>query len=150
MAEAEFVRRAIALGLTVCQPFNEGARFDFSVHSARTALRVQVKSRWTRSPDGHYTLPVSHRLNSATIPYTADETDILAAYLGPDDIWYIIPVSAAIGRVTAHFNPHRVRCRGRFEPFREAWHLLFEPPACSRLCPSAAKAGHELAAERHG
>ncbi len=125
IAEAEFLRRALGLGLVVCKPFNEGARFDFSVHSPRTAFRVQVKSCWSRSHRGSYNFPIAGHTAAGVRPYTADQIDIIAAYLAHEDVWYIIPIRAIVGHISANLNPRRTRTRARFEPFREAWHLFF-------------------------
>jgi hypothetical protein len=58
--------------------------------------------------------------------YSSAEIDFLAAYVIPCDAWYIIPVAAFDSIVSLNVAPHRP-ANGRFEKFREAWHLLRAP-----------------------
>jgi hypothetical protein len=52
--------------------------------------------------------------------------DFLAAYIGPMDLWYIVPVHVIQSSAAIVISPGaRLKQRGmRFEPYREAWHLL--------------------------
>jgi hypothetical protein len=58
--------------------------------------------------------------------YTEKDIDFLAAYIGPPDIWYIIPVHLIQSTAAIVISPGaRLKQRGmRFESYREAWHLL--------------------------
>jgi len=59
------------------------------------------------------------------ILYTAAEIDFLAVYIASVKVWYIIPVDCApASGVLAFYPSGRERGSGRFEEFREAWHLL--------------------------
>lgn len=120
LAEAMFVARALRLGFRVSRPFGESAPYDFVVEKNGVLRRVQLKSASRARRDGFYRLSaiVCH-----SRPYTARDTDFLVGYIFPADTWYIVPVSEL--RVCV-FN---VRCagHGRFERFREAWPLLWQP-----------------------
>ncbi len=84
--------------------------------------RVQVKSASTRHSRGYHVScfrPAGHRA------YRADELDFLAAYVVPEQAWYLLPVRAFAPRKTIVLFPRRRPTRGgRFERFKEAWHLL--------------------------
>ncbi len=49
--------------------------------------------------------------------YRASEVDYIAAYVGPEDEWYVIPV----GRVPSAFT---IVLPGQYARYREAWDLL--------------------------
>jgi hypothetical protein len=120
--ELAFMARAAALGLTVCKPLGDSASYDVVIGSPGSRLlRVQVKSVCS-SAGPRYTIHAGHRLRSRT-PYTADEIDLLAAWVAPFDTWYIIPVDALGGRARFRVYP-KPTSRGQFEGFRERWDLL--------------------------
>jgi hypothetical protein len=56
--------------------------------------------------------------------YTVAEIDILAVHIVPEKAWYVIPVEEFAPRKYLSFFPQNARSRGRFERFREAWHLM--------------------------
>jgi hypothetical protein len=51
-----------------------------------------------------------------------DPFDFVAAYLIPEDIWYIIPVEKFKGQGTITLNP-TVK-NSKYGRYKEAWHLL--------------------------
>jgi hypothetical protein len=55
-------------------------------------------------------------------PYGPNDFDFLAVYLIPHDLWYIIPKKDLRGRFTLVLYPNLKNAR--YEPYREAWHLL--------------------------
>ncbi len=94
--------------------------------------RVQVKSTMQRNHDG-YRCTIRDCRGGA---YTGNPFDFVAAYLLLEDIWYIIPAKFLRGKTVASLFP-RYR-RSKYEPFREAWHLL---PGIS---PDRRKAGTRI------
>jgi len=119
--EAAFLAKALYLGFTVCRPFCDNHQFDFLLISPSGAFsRVQVKSTWFRQKsDNGYRLFFSR----GGRPYTPEQIDFLAGYIGPEDAWYIIPVQS----LTCHsgaFYPHVPHTRSHWERYREAWRLL--------------------------
>ena len=58
--------------------------------------------------------------------YKAKEIDFLVAYIVPRDIWYVIPVSRITSstRLTHYPSGCSRKGAGRFEGYREAWHLM--------------------------
>jgi len=51
-AEAQFLSRAASLGLTVCKPWGDSARFDFIVENSEGCCRIQVKSTTSLRENG--------------------------------------------------------------------------------------------------
>ena len=130
-AELAFMTRAAALGLNVSKPWGDSARYDFIVEFRGRVFRVQVKS--TARPHQQRSRPNprarAYCINSATgsdrhLTYTRADADFLAAYIVPEDLWYVIPVCAIVGRRTLRLSPHHRRQRARYEKYREAWSLL--------------------------
>lgn len=117
LAEAAFVHKAVSLGLVVSKPFGPDARYDFVVDSGTRLYRVQVRSVRCDGGSGY----LVRCCYSKQRPYTPQDIDVLAAYVIAENAWYIIPVGAFAPAVGIGILPGG---RGRFESYREAWHLL--------------------------
>jgi len=121
LAEIRFLLQAACHGLVVAKPWGDSLPFDFLVGRASRFYRVQVKSTAARHCLGYHLCcfrPAGHR------PYTRRDLDFLAAYIVPERTWYVIPVAAFAPRKTLVLFPRQSPTHGRFEPYREAWHLL--------------------------
>jgi hypothetical protein len=122
--ELAFMARAAALGLIVSKPLGDSASYDVILGSGHGLLRVQVKSVCTGTGP-RYTINAGHG-SRAKSPYSADDIDLLVAWVSPVNAWYIIPAEALGGRVRLHLYPQRPD-RGGLEDFRERWDLLRLP-----------------------
>jgi hypothetical protein len=123
LAELIFVLTAASHGLLVSKPYGDSAPFDFLVQTGNRAQRVQVKAAFTRSRSGYY---FHVGTGSKHIYYTENDIDILAAYVAPEDIWYILPVQSIHRTTSIVVSPgssssHR---GAKYESYREGWHLL--------------------------
>jgi len=145
LAEAQFIVAATARGFTVSKTFGDSARYDLVVEFRGRLFRVQVKS--TASRDGsRYSIGNATGLRRRT--YDKSDTDFIAAYVFPEDAWYIIPVEALSGRPQRlHLYPHRPNA-GTLERFRNAWHLLCVPANSSSSAKPARSAKTSPAAKR--
>jgi hypothetical protein len=123
-AEMRFMAMATENGLEVSKPYGEMARYDFVVEHDGKFARVQVKSTMFRNGRGY-----ACTMRGWRGPYGRDEFDYIAVYLILEDVWYIIPVKNIRGQWTLTLNPHLKNAR--YEPYREAWHLLRGEPAKS-------------------
>jgi len=122
--EAAFLAKACTLDFAVSKPWGDSRRYDFVVEFRGTFWRVQVKTaRRQRYRLSEYSVEGG----GGTTLYTEEEIDFLVAYVVPDDLWYVIPIEAFVGRTTLHLSP-RCRRKAKYEKYREAWCLL----ACSR------------------
>jgi hypothetical protein len=120
-AEAAFVARAKQLGFSVLVPWGNSDKYDAVVDSGKAMLRMQVKSA-TSFRDYSYGIKATARDGRV---YTAKETDFVAGYVFPENLWYMIPIEAVGGREHIHFFPYtRGGSKSRFERYREAWCLL--------------------------
>jgi hypothetical protein len=133
LAELAFTCKAANLGFGVAKPYGDSERFDFILSWNRRLWRVQVKSTRT-AHRGVYEIG-AHGCWGGVDVYTKDEIDFIAAYVVPEDIWYLIPIEATRGRkrLCLHPNVPRRPCY-KYEQYREAWGLLK-----SNRKPAAAK-----------
>jgi len=127
--ESVFMVRAVEHRLPVSRPWGDSNSFDFVVGNPGHFVSVQVKSTTVRNGGGYV---CSVRKNNAK--YGRGSFDFLAAYVIPEDVWYIIPAKKLAGRgcVTLCSNSGEAN----FEEYREAWHLLREA-AGSGKCESS-------------
>jgi hypothetical protein len=128
VTELAFMHKAAALGFVVTKPWGDNTRYDFIVDSDGHLTRVQVRSVSLACRPGCYHVGAGsggHRKH----PNTRAHIDLLAVYLIPEDIWYLIPISAFAPRVTINLHPNRLP-PAPFEQFRDAWRLLRAPALC--------------------
>jgi hypothetical protein len=124
LAEMVFMRKASSMGFGVAKPWADSERYDFVVRAGRLFWRVQVKSVRSKHPQrNHYRV---HTSNSFKIGYTAEEIDFLAAYIFPEDTWYVFPVAFVENRKILCVTPSSKK--SPMQKYREAWKLM-EPPA---------------------
>jgi hypothetical protein len=123
LGELAFSYKAASLGFGVSKPLGDNEPFDFILNTGHRLWRVQVKSTY------HMRRTYSFRTTRADVGrkcrrYSADDVDVLAAWVMPLNIWYMIPVQAFATRTAVAVYPHRETATGQFEAFREAWCLL--------------------------
>lgn len=125
-AEICFMARATEQGLQVSRPWGEMARYDFVVEYEQRFVRVQVKSTICKTGRGYCcTVRGGHK------PYVGDVFDFLAAYIVPENAWYIIPARELKGRGSVTLRPGYNR--SEHEKYREAWDLLREAPGAGTV-----------------
>jgi hypothetical protein len=83
-----------------------------------------VATTYPPGSNGYRTASCHSRGSCKDLPYTANEIDFFVAYIVPKDIWYIVPVNLVTPVLGMCFYPSGCRLGGRFEPYREAWHLM--------------------------
>jgi hypothetical protein len=116
-AELVFATRAIERRLSLARPWGESSGYDFIVDQGSRIVRVQVKS--TIFPEGN---GYSCTLKDSRGPYKKNSFDFVAAYIIPEDIWYILPEKKVRGMWSVGLHPElEVSKYGEYE---EAWHLL--------------------------
>ncbi len=117
VAELAFAHRCAARGYVVSKPLGSSSPYDLIVDSGTCLSRVQVRSVWGGSKGSYHV----SCLGRARRPLTGADIEILAAYIVSHDAWYIIPVGAFAPATGISLRPGR---GGRFECYRDAWHLL--------------------------
>jgi hypothetical protein len=84
--------------------------------------RVQVKAS-TQLLNGLYRINAHRRTGRRAVPYRPGEIDFIAAYIIPEDTWYIIPLHAVRG-TSLLFRRKKDRRPSLYGQYKEAWHLL--------------------------
>jgi len=152
ISELAFALAAARQGFGISRPYGDSERYDIILdpsHVARVIpaeaarqrakgracpfaparprlVRVQVKSS-TQLQYGLYRVNAHRRINGRAVPYTLDEVDFFAAYVIPEDSWFIFPLSHILGATAVTLSPKRRRKPHVNDPYREAWHLLYQP-----------------------
>lgn len=129
--ELLFMAAASSHGYRVLKPWGDSLEYDVAVEHAGGMLRVQVKSSTARNGTGY--LCQFRRNYLVEEPYSVDELDLFAMYVIPEKVWYLIPASVILApprKVAVTLCPvtARRKDRYRYEPYREAWHLLAKTP----------------------
>jgi hypothetical protein len=100
----------------------------FSYATCPRLVRVQVKSS-TQLLNGLYHINAHRRINGRAVPYKLSEIDFVAAYIIPEDSWFILPLAHILGQTSLPFRPKRSRVPSLYDDYREAWHHLTAPDA---------------------
>ncbi|HUO26817.1 MAG TPA: group I intron-associated PD-(D/E)XK endonuclease [Candidatus Aquilonibacter sp.] len=136
-AESIFIARASEHGLPVSKPWGDSSSFDCVVGRPGRFVAVQVKSTAAKLAVGTgYGCSVGHNGRS----YRAGSFDFLAAYVVPEDAWYLIPAKEIRGMKGISLWS----TGGKYEKYLEAWHLL------SKACETEKKTEAEIAEARGG
>jgi len=131
LAELVFLLIATRLGFVVSKPYGDSERYDFVLDArprrftprAPSLLwRIQVKSS-TQLLNGLYRINAHRRSGGRALPYLPGEIDFIAAYIIPEDTWYILPLHA-VRATSLLFRRKKDRRPGLYDQYREAWHLL--------------------------
>jgi PD-(D/E)XK endonuclease len=124
IAEAAFLAKAAGLGLGIAKPWGDSERFDFIVWTGRGGRmrRVQVKSSGRLHGRGYVVKPVYGLQGKAE--YTAEDIDVLAAYVRGRDVWYVLPVKEFAPARSLRFYPDVEWEGARWEQWRENWRVL--------------------------
>jgi hypothetical protein len=118
-AESVFMARAGEHGLPVSRPWGEMSSYDFVIGKTGRFVSVQVKSTICQSGTGYdCTVRGGHKA------YAPGSFDFVAAYVVPEDAWYIIPAKLIQGKKSIMLYPKLQTAK--YEGYREAWQLLRE------------------------
>ena len=102
--------------------------YDVGIEHGANFLRVQVKSTTHRSGGGYRCMfRPRHRV---TQTYTLNQLDLFAAYVIPEDAWYLIPATLLVGGdhisdiMLCPIGTPVKKASYCYECYREAWKLL--------------------------
>jgi hypothetical protein len=116
-AEMVFMTRIIELGIPISKPWGEMQSYDFVVGRTRHFVSVQVKSTIAEVGTGY-----ACAVRGGHKPYPPGSFDFLAAYVVPENAWYIIPEKEILGQEGVTLYPKSPD--SKYEEYREAWYLL--------------------------
>jgi hypothetical protein len=137
-AESVFLARAKEHGLPVSRPWGDSDSFDCVVGRPGKFAAVQVKSTVAKVESGKGYICSTCSSHKA---YEAGAFDFLAAYVIPEDAWYIIPLKEVRGKRSISLCTEGGEAK--YEKYREAWELLRE---AAEVRDGAGNAGEGLPA----
>jgi hypothetical protein len=117
--ESVFMARAGELGFAVSRPWGDSRSYDFVVGRPGHFVGVQVKSTTIESGGGYACV-----IRKQGKAYPRGSFDFVAAYVVPEDVWYIIPASKVWDKECVTVCSESPQAQ--YEEYREAWHLLHE------------------------
>ena len=125
MAEAAFLHKASMLGFGVSKPWGDSEPYDLILDSGSGLWRVQVKSAYRCNENGGFAICAhgSRRKKS----YSPKEIDVLVAYIVPEDLWYVLPVTLFRKTKSLTLFP-KPSSPSKYNVYREAWRLLGGKP----------------------
>lgn len=123
VAEARFIAKALSLGFNILKPFGDSNPYDCVVEHKGRLSRVQVKSAWTEHNNGayHFTMEMGRTNKEGVRPYRADEVDFVAAYIAPEDAWFVIPICEVLKKTQLKLS---LRWKSGMRRFHDRWDLL--------------------------
>ena len=122
--EAAFVTQALKRGLDILEPYGDYMPYDVVVQNTEGRfIRVQVKGTNSRikGKPGYKILAAGGNLKKVAL--SPEKVDVLAAYVEPEDTWYLIPVVKLNGNMSVYLNPN-TKLNGRFEVWKDAWNVF--------------------------
>ena len=118
-AESIFLVRATEHGIHVSKPWGDSRSYDFVVGRPGRFAAVQVKCTVFELESGTGYCCSTCSSHKA---YRKGAFDFLAAYVIPEDVWYIIPADKVFGLKSISLCTEEGEAK--YEGYREAWGLL--------------------------
>ena len=126
--EYKFFAEAMKKDLDVFVPAGDHLPVDCLVTNEKgTIFKVQVKGTCSKCLNNRVT--PRYKVTAATgsktkVPIDCKKVDILAVYIEPHDIFYIIPCNVLGQRTSPWFYPETENSKGQFELYKEDWTLF--------------------------
>ena len=98
-------------------PFGEDSKYDVVVDTPLGLRRVQVKSCHKSDSRGRYRIHLKHGRQKLG-QYTTLDCDIVAAYVTPLNLWFIVPVE--------HIQTAQLDLAHHHHTCLNAWHNISE------------------------
>jgi len=153
IGETDFLARATKKGFRVSQPYGKDSPYDSILDNGLTRFLMQVKATSAlHHKNVYFARAGKHfgRRGRKTVPYADSEVDFVAAYVVPEDTWYIIPIEALGGVTSLYLYSRNHKKKGPWDAYRENWDLLrqHQTPAVAELMRKVRAEAAEKAARR--
>ena len=143
--ELRFMTEAAQRRFTVSKPWGDTRAYDVGIEHGQNFLRVQVKSTTCRAAAGYLCqFKPNHQKKR---DYSLGQIDLFAAYVIPENAWYLIPAALLLGKrrktmaMLCPVTPPAKKACYRYERYREAWKLLTRSRSELRQCAEIPKTG---------
>ena len=136
--EQRFFTEALSRGFEVFIPLGDYLPQDAIVmNSAGKLFKVQVKGTEKKDREGgfgRYSI-CSSSGRGARKPIDCTKVDVLVAYIGHEDVFYIIPSVLLDSAMRVSLYPHNPNSKAKHEKFKENWDIfkttwVIYPPPC--------------------
>jgi len=124
IGELEFMQAGIRRSFQVSKPWGDSDRYDAITDWRGFLRRVQVRATESLVNGVSYAVHASVHDGKKQVGLTKKDCDVVAAYIFPRNIWYIVPVEKFRPRKNLWFYPDGSVKGARFEEYREAWWWL--------------------------
>ena len=94
--ELQFMAQAAQHCFAVSKPWGDTRAYDVGIEHGENFLRVQVKSTTSRSGAGYRCQFMPN--HQSKHDYSLRQIDLFAAYVIPEDAWYLIPAVLLLGK----------------------------------------------------
>jgi hypothetical protein len=127
-AELQFMAQAALRRFAVSKPWGDVRPYDIGIEHGQNFLRVQVKSTTYRVGAGYLCQFKPNYLKKKD--YSLKEIDLFAAYVIPEDAWYLIPAVLLLGKrrktmaMLCPQKPPAKKASYCYECYRDDWDLL--------------------------
>jgi len=109
----------------VSKPWGDARAYDVGIEHEQNFLRVQVKSTTLRSGAGYRCQFMPNHKKKQD--YSLKQIDVFAAYVIPENAWYLIPAVLLLGKrrkcmaALSPLFPPAKKASYCYEGYREAW-----------------------------
>jgi len=124
-AEHLFINKVLENGSVPLLPMSEITPYDVVIDNGKKTIKIQIKSTHSKHHKKDKYKVSSVKCNGDN--YTKKDCDFMVYYIFNTKTWYIVPVKM-VSQYYVNLYPHRIPKKGfgRYEKYREAWHLLKE------------------------
>jgi len=126
--ELQFMAQAAQHCFAVSKPWGDTRAYDVGIEHGENFLRVQVKSTTSRSGAGYRCQFMPN--HQSKHDYSLRQIDLFAAYVIPEDAWYLIPAVLLLGKrrksmaMLCPVVPPAKKASYCYEGYREGWNML--------------------------
>jgi len=126
--ELKFMAEAAQRRFLVSKPWGDIRAYDVGIEHNSNYLRVQVKSTVVRSGAGYRCQFMRNHLSKRD--YSLSQIDVFAAYVIPEEAWYLIPAVLLLGKrrklmaMLCPIVPPAKKACYCYENYRGNWKLL--------------------------
>ncbi len=136
--ELQFMAAAAKRRFAVSKPWGDTQPYDVGIEHKGNYLRVQVKSTSSRHGPGYCCQFGPHQKKKCD--YSLDQIDLFAAYVIPENAWYLIPAVLLLGKrrksmaMLCPVVPPAKKASYCYEGYRENWNMLTRSRSELLLC----------------
>ena len=122
IAESDFITECLKRNFEPHPPVT-AMPWDFIVTCPRGILKVQIKTTACKSRDKSYNIATSTG-RSGVKKHINREVDVVACFIQPEKLWFLIPLKEVTGRTTRLSVDQTTK--SKYQKYRENWSIFYE------------------------